>query len=292
MKDDLIKLMLLLGIKQASIDAIKAKYDQPDFAIDDATRQQIIDEAMAHNRGLLENDKEFISGIKGSEAAKQKDIFERKLKQQFGLTADEVKDLDTSKIIEAAHKKATTTGTATLDELNENLTKANARIKELEDVEIPKVKGEVESEKKLFKINQKLFTHFNTSYVDDKKESLLRVTPEAAQTAVMAVLSGKYDIVLNDAGDDFEFREKGTGMKPKSADGTKLLTSKDIIGEQMKSFQFIKESNAPDDPTKVKPPVGTVKDTTPEEEAKLNSRFPGLKAAEEHAKTLSENKPK
>lgn len=273
MKDSIFSLLLLLGIGQAKVDELKAKYDDAAFKPDISA---LVDEARGHQKTLLENDKEFVDAIRGKEKGRQRDIFEAQMKKKFGLTPEEMKDKSTEEIVALAHTKATTTGNKTLDDITLELTNVKAENKRLLEEEIPKVRSEVDGHKQMFELNQSITKKF--SAYGEK----LRVPAEAAQTATLSALSGKYDMSLNEKG-EIEFRDKGTKMLAKSKDGTKILTADDVFEGQMKEFQFLKESNVDDNKDKKKPVVTVEKD---ENAGKQTRGYQGLSKAEQHLESI------
>lgn len=258
-KSDVIKVLMGIGITKGNAEKIAA--DVPDtsaIVIEDKDLNALIADHRKTQSELFENDSDFISKIQKREYSKNKDIFIRKLKQNFDLTAEEIKAatkqkndgnevidiVDTDALIELAAKKATANKDKNADALQQELLAANKKIKDLEEIEIPKIKNEgAEKEKKaaIKKAVEKMVSAHGEK---------LRVKIEAAMPAIFEKLN-RYELDLDDKN---ELVIKKGGLAVKNKDATGLLTAKDIIDGGLDELEFIKKSNA-DDPAPPAPPV-------------------------------------
>lgn len=274
-----------LGVDAKTITAIEKAEEKNE----DIDFKPMVDEFNTGQRKLLRNDDDFIEEIQGAERGKILDQVERKLKGKFGLKPDQIKDIGTGgkpfermeKIIDLAHGETIKGMDKSLQEVQAELTAANTRLKDLEETEIPKIKSEVEAEKKNFKIANKLSKLIP---VDD-----LRVPLETVDLVLNPQLSAAYDLDLDDDGNVVVFT-KGKRIQPKSADGTKLLTAQEIISDILKKNKFVKESNADDE--KKDPPKKKVDVTDPEavRKAAVAATLPHLSAADKHLEDMRKQK--
>jgi hypothetical protein len=238
-KEALKKLLKSLGFSDAKIkeitDADEATLDAMDFA-------PLATELRSTYKGLFENDDEFVGAIRNAAIGKTTGEMERWVKQQFNITSEEAKDdkgvaLPLKKLIEVAHSKSTagaSKDTQTLQQ--ENLT-LSQRLKNYEEVEIPKIRGEVDQAK-----HSLLVDALQQTYVAGLAENL-RVPVDTAFTVLQAKIAKNYDLKVNDKGKLVVYT-KGTELIPKSEDGTKLLGYEDIATLHLKADKLLKESNA------------------------------------------------
>lgn len=266
-----------IGVDTKTINAIeKAETDKAD----DFDVKTLADEFASHQRKLFENDPDLVTNIAAKEKGKQLDIATRAIKKIFNLSADAIKDKSFEEVVAIAKTEATKSTDKTLQEIQQELTEANAKLKDYEDVQIPKIKSEVENEKKQFKINNKLNEMLPKS--DD-----LRVPVKTVSRILNDDLNAQFDVDLDDDGNVIMF-VKGKRLQPKSADGTKLLTPFEIVANILKENQFIKESNADDGKGEQKKQTVVVKDEKKEEDNK--PKPPHLNAAQQHLENLRKQK--
>lgn len=269
-KSDLIKFLLSIGFAQA--DAERLAGNTPDdgvSAIDAAASELLTTSFKDNQKKIYENDADLITKIQAAEKGKQLDIITRKLKATFALPAELVKDKSVEEIITLAKQEATKGYDKTTQDLQAEITAANTKLKEYEEVTIPGVRAEIDKHKKGFNIEQKL-----TKFLVEQK---LRVPMDAAFPAIQNFLNSNYDVDIDDKG-EIQVLVKGTKLAPTKADKTGLLTINDIVTEQLDKFQFIEKSKGDPDPKKKE-----IDPIVPKEGEKKAFVPPHLEAAQKHA---------
>lgn len=234
-KSELIKLLLGIGVSQANADKIAANTPDDGASIEQSEIDTIVSDFKANQLALHENEPSIIKKVELATAGRERDTFERKLRQTFGLTTDEIKDKKTEEIIKLAFEKSSSNSNKTVEQLQNELIEKTNRIKELQETEIPSIRSEVEKHKKQFNVNDKL-TKLVSSFS-------LRNPLEDVMASVQAHLGNAYDVDIDDKG-EIIVKVKGSDLQPKNADGTKLLTAKEIIQAKLEAGQFLKQSNA------------------------------------------------
>lgn len=272
-------MLIGMGISKANAEKIASTTPDDGGTIEQPEIDTILAGWKTDQIALMENEPTLIEKIQKSERAKQLDQFERKIKQTFGLTSEEIKDKKFDEIIAIAKQKATVNGDKTLDQLQQEIVTLTTENKRLTEEEIPKIRGEVDSHKR--KIDLKTIISKKVPTGDDK----LRIPYETALKLVESDLYELYDVDLDEKGEPV-LKVKGSDLKPKSADGTKFLTVDDVIGERLVSHKALKESNADDG--KKRDAAGNIIVEKPagEEGAGKGGNKLFLSAAEQHLSTL------
>lgn len=273
MKEKLLKLLLAIGISKANAELMIADDTDP-TKVDDGV---ILSEFKAHQLSLHENDPSIIKKIEGTQFAKVRDEVERKLRQSFGLTREEILDKTTDEIIKIAKAKASATTDKTVTELQQEILDKNNELKAIRETEIPAIKSQVENEKKQFKISDIL-----TKKVSSHK---LR-NPLEYVTASVGSPDPLYDIDLDDKG-DLVYYLKGTKLLPKNTDGTKFLNADDIIKGKLEVAKFLVESGAGDGQNKAEPII--VQATKYDSNKRDLTKLPGYEAALKHLADMKSN---
>lgn len=235
----------------------------------------LVDEYKATQRKLLENDPDLVSEIEGKAKGKLLDIYTRKMKAEFTLDAALIKDKTFEEVIKIAKTESSKNVDKDLKTVQEENTTLNAKLKEYEDVTIPKIKSEVENEKKAFKIN--------TSLQKKIPSADLRVPSETVDLVLNSQIAALYDLDLDDKGEIMIYG-KGTRLQAQTSDKSKILTLDDVITDILKKNKFVKESNADD----IDPNTGKKKTIQPtdEEKKRLDAMTPAQKKSLEHQKVL------
>lgn len=274
-KATLIKLLIALGISKANAEQIASTApDDGNDVIDETAQTALLDEWKASQVELFKNDKKLVDEIRSSEAGKQKDIFERKLKQTFGLTPEDIKDKTTEEIIAIAKTKSST-APADIKKLEEENLSLTNQIKALNEVEIPKIRGEVAQKQKAIDIERYLKTLIPTNPED------LRLPAETAFRLVNMDISERFDVDFDDKGKAI-FKQKGSDLRAKTEDGSKFIEAEDFFKERLEHHGAIKKSNGGDPPPNPDPVKVTKKKG--DDEAEGNTLH--LAAAEAHLKEL------
>lgn len=249
-KADLIKLFLLMGMTQANAE--KCAANTPDDG--PSTEQKDIDaygtEVRTAQMTVLKNDPDYIKTVDEPIRKKYEDIQFRKLKQTFGVTQEEIKDMDYEAALKYARDKVTKSDNKTLDELQNKNIELEKKLKDLEETTIPGIKSEVDQRKEQIELEAMLRKNITPK---DKK---LRVSEEAAIPALTTYLASQgFKLKKGDDG-NLEVVTKD-GLKPMKADKSGTLTFAEIRDTQLDSWGMVEVSGAPD-PAKGK--KGTITD--------------------------------
>lgn len=263
MNKHLIAFLLGIGIDKKVIDELAAQKDED--TVDLTDRLQAFKD---NQRTLYENDADLVAKISGAAVGKLTDSVTRKLKADFGLKPEDLKDLKKVEDIIALAKKVSSEGKdKPLQDLEQQLMAANAKIKEFEEVVIPAEQAKATSHIKSFDREVKFKSLFTDKY---------RVPIEAAFPSVKTALEAKYDFDFDDKGELVAY-QKGTKLMAKNKDNTGVLSVSDLIKEQAEAFKFIEESNA-DDTGKTNPATIVKVDDPTKNDNKMN--VPHLAAAQ------------
>lgn len=257
---------------KADAEAALSKMDDVDTG-DSIDIDKLKSEFEAKQKELFKNDKEFISEIQKAEASKRNEMWLSKLKKRSGITAEEIKDKSIDEVVEMAFEKLRKKGDATSEELQQQLVAATAEVKKLREEELPNTLKQVDAHKKQITIESK-FEKMVSSL--PKK---LRVGAIAAIATAKEKLGSNYIIDLDDKGEIIILTKEG--LKPKSTDGTKILSASELITDILDGEKLLENSGSgggEDDPTKKKI---TIRGN--ENKDDLYNRFPHLKKAEDHA---------
>jgi len=248
MNEFLKKFLASMGLSAASIAKIETamKLDETEQA--KFPTDLIITEYKEMQKTLLENDADFIAGIKGPEKAKQLSIVERLIKQTFELTPEETKDKTIENIITLAKEKTGKSKSKTENELQTENVSLKAELKKVREEEIPAIEAKVSDHIKSIAKNAKL------KQLISSKELREGIDIDGFFPAIESYLNEKYQIDTDDQG-EIKIVDKVTKLQPKNTDGTKILTADDIITERLEKHGVIKKSNADDNKKKITAPV-------------------------------------
>lgn len=275
-KSLLIAMLVGMGISKANAEKIAATTPEDGGTMDQPEIDTLIASWKQEQIALMENEPAIVDKIKSAEKSRHYSEFERKVKQTFGLTSEEIAGKKFDEIIALAKQKAQVGGDKTLTDLQEEIVKLTNEKKELEDVKIPAIRAEVDTHKKQISISQKLRSKIPNS------EDAIRIPYETAVKLVNGDISELYDLDEDDKG-EIVIKVKGTGLFPKTKDGTKLLTIDDVINERLETHGALKKSNA-------KPPgkegVFVEKDKGEPDGGQKPKNTLNLNAAEQHLAKL------
>lgn len=234
-KADLIALLLKIGVTKENAEKIAA--NTPEDSTETFDIETIVSDFKANQLALLKNDPELVAEIQSKEKAKQLDMFERKIKQTFNLSAEEIKDKKFEEIIALAKSKASVSSDKTTEELQTQIQQLTLENKRLMEEELPNVRKEVDNHKKRFDINQKLRSLIPSG------EDKIRLPFETVEKLVKMDVEEAYDLDLNDKG-ELIFKVKGTDLMAQNNDKTKFLTADEIINARLEHHKALVKSNA------------------------------------------------
>jgi hypothetical protein len=230
----LIALLLKIGISKENAEKISSATAEESTETIDA--EALIQEWKSNQISLMKNEPSIVEDVRSAEMAKQRSIYEQKMKQIFGLTGEEIKDKKLEEIILIAKEKSVSKIDKTSAELQEQILQLTNENKRLIEEEIPKVKNEVSSYKKKFDIEQTLMKKIPS---DAEK---LRIPFETASKLAIGDLHDLYDVDIDEKG-SIVLLEKGKDLKAKSKDGTKFLSVDEVISERLEAHKAIVKSN-------------------------------------------------
>jgi hypothetical protein len=233
-KSELIALLLKIGISKENAEKIASGTSEESTETIDT--EELFQEWKTNQISLMKNEPSLVEEVRSAEMAKQRSIFEQKIKQIFALTGEEIKDKKLEEIISLAKEKATSKTDKTSAELQEQILQLTNENKRLIEEEIPKVKNEVTTYKKKFDIEQILMKKIPS---DAEK---LRIPFETASKLAIGDLHDSYDVDIDEKG-SIVLLEKGKDLKAKSKDGTKFLSVDDVIAERLEAHKAIVKSN-------------------------------------------------
>lgn len=264
-----------IGVKSETIEAITAAEPAEDLNIEDLSKAYI-----SNQKTLSANDPDLIKGIKDEIRGTELSKIEHKIKKQFNLSPDDVREKKFEEILETAFNKVKTESGSTSEELQGKVLELNKLVKQYEDEILPAERNK----------SKEAISNFRKDLAirDALSKKNLIVGTDVILPALNSTLN-TYKVEINDK-NEIEIKTKD-GLKPLSEDGTKTLTFEEIIDNQLNSMNVVRQSNAEPGSEKI------VK-----EETKLNSdqpdpnpnkktySLPGLKAAAQNAQQLKEMK--
>lgn len=228
------------------------------------------------HKELLKNDDAFLEPLKVEIRGAVLQPRERKARKLFPELTDEEYDalpaetkLDS--LIEAGVKKIRESKGLKADEKDKEIERLRAEgaadkaaLKKIQEEEIPKIRGEVQSTKNSLKMEREAI-----KLLAKKK---LKIDPEDAYALVIAEATREADISIDDAG--FKIKQKGKDLDLFD-DKNNKVTFETLIERAVKAKNLEIESN-PTPPRKVEEPENTGNKTA----------LPGLKKAQQHAEDM------
>ena len=209
--DELKKILKGLGVKAEHIETLMGSDEDAKKAI---KSEDVVKDAKQRLSDTLMNDSAFIDPIEQRMRGKVLSSKERKLMKLFGIDQEAFDALpDENKfdaLMELAHKKANegkkepSEAAKEIEKLQTLIKEREKAIKELNEIEIPRIKGEVTSALQGMKIQNRV------SGAVSKRE--LIVKPEFAISSVLSELSSRYDLQMNEAG-DVVLKQKGKDLE-------------------------------------------------------------------------------
>ena len=115
-KSELIALLIKLGISKENAEKIAST--KADDSTDEFDLEALMQEWKLNQIALMKNEPAIVDDIRAAELAKQRNLFEQRIKKVFGLTGDEIKDKNYDEIIVLAKEKATSKTDITTTQLD------------------------------------------------------------------------------------------------------------------------------------------------------------------------------
>jgi len=263
----------MIGVEAETIDAIIAETKGEDFSLEDLSRKFI-----QKQKSLSANDPDLIKGLRDEIRGTELSKVEHKIKKQFGLSAEDVRDKKFEEILEAAFDKIKTDSGSSSEELQNKILELNKAVKHYEEEILPAERNKSKEEISRFRRDLAIRDVLS-------KKSLI-VGTDVILPALNKTLNN-FDIQVNEA-NEIEVKTK-EGLKPLSKDGTKTLSFNEIIDIQLNEMNVIKQSNGN--------PIGhptTNSNGNPSPNSNGNPsptyKLNGMKAATKNADSLKEMK--
>jgi len=223
-------------------------------------------------REVMSNDPDFIQPIKDEIRGTELGKLEHKVKKTFALTSDDVKDKKFDEILQTALDKTKSSGSTTNDDLQNKIIELTKENKRLNDEIIPAKENEAREQIKSYQKESTI-----RSILGAKQ---LIVSPDVVFPAIQNHINKAFNIDINDDG-GLVVKTKD-GLNPLSDDGTKVLSFEDILDNQLRSLNVLKQSNGTPEQKNVERKSTFTPDST--KEAKYN--LPGMDAAKQNAEQM------
>lgn len=261
--NNLEKFLKKIGVNESVIPKLTSE--------DEVNIEEIIADWKNGFKNVISNDPDFIQPIKDEIRGAELSKMEHKIKKQFGLNAEDIKDKKFDEIIATAYDKVKASGNSTSEELQNKLMELTRENKKLMEEVIPA--KEVQAQEMIKGYQKETYIR---NFLGGKQ---LIVKPDIAYLAVQNHLNSAYHI-------DFEENKPviktKTGLAPLNDDGTKTLTLEEVIDKKLMEDGLIMQSNGKmSQPTTA---TSKIKTTQLTEEKKYN--LPGIKTAEENAERM------
>lgn len=226
---------------------------------------------------VLKNDPEIIGNLKNTIKGEELSKIEHKLKKQFGLSAEDVKDKKFDEIVEIAYQKMKSSTTETSQQLQDELIELRNQIKDYKEVQLPAAEKAAQ---------EKIDSYEKNNLISGIiQEFELVVNPKAIMPAVAAYVNANYVTELDADRGSLVVKTKD-GLEPLNADKTAKMTAKDVISGYLNELNVVKKSNGKDNENEEgkKPEQRKVEPnkTTPSTGVQL----PGMKAAKANEEEL------
>lgn len=272
--EDLKKFLLKVGVAS---DAITQLTESPEEGLTKEVIDGLAKDFKASQRDVFKNDPEIVGELTGSLRGKERGSVERKIKKEFGLTAEEWGENelegDYGKAIAFGINKLKTESGKPAEKLQTELQEANQKNLDYEEKVIPGIREEAKQEISKFYVQnryQELIGECGELIVGNDV-ALTVLTNEFAKSGLKSEIeNGKLTI------------KTGDGLAPQDKDKTRNLSNLEVAKGIFDRTGLLKKSNAdPDQPEKT-----TLKrEPTPTPEpGKIE--LPGLQKAREHEKNL------
>lgn len=277
-----IKFLTSLGIPKERAEAMSKAIPDDAAETPETEVNEAFESVNSHQVDLFKNGDDYKKALKEKHDQAMREIMQKsesKIIKIAGLTAEETKDKKFDEIVELAWGKASKSSDKTVDDLQKELRDKDAEIANLKDIEIPKIRSEIDAEKLGMKIR--------TGSLAQISKLKLRAGVDTEDALVL------FEAKAKAKGYKTEFNEKGE-MIILNSDGSKIMTEdkrgmlsiSDIYGGLLDGL--IEKSGAPDGDDKKKRDI-----IVPEKDKKEGPKqgsvvMSNLQKAEEHAKKLKE----
>ena len=222
-------------------------------------------------REVIQNDPEFIQPIKDEIRGSELSKIEHKIKKQFGLSSEDVKDKNIDEIIATAYDKSRKSIASTTEEIQQKMMELSRENKRLLEEVLPAKEAETKEYVKQYRKETAM-----KSMLANKKDLLVK--PEIAYLTLQDYLNKNYEVDIDET-NNLLLKTKN-GLNPLNADGTKIVSFDEVVDKKLQDDGLIVQSNAKAGTA----PTQKVKTGQITEERKYN--LPGIKTAEENAERM------
>lgn len=265
----------LIGVSNETIEAITAEETAEDLNLEDLSKEYI-----SKQKSLSANDPDLIKGIKDEIRGTELSKIEHRIKKQFNLSADDIRDKKFDEILETAFLKVQKESGTSSEELQQKVLDLNKALKQYEEEILPAERQKSKNEIKQFRRD--------LAVRDILANKSLIVGSEVILPALNKTLNG-FEIEINDS-NEIEIKTKD-GLKPLSKDGTKTLSFNDIIERELNEMNVIRQSNgSPETKTTATTNGSSNGSSSVNEDQSPKYNLAGLKRANKTANELKEMK--
>jgi hypothetical protein len=218
-----VKFLISLGIPKERAEAMSKTIPDDATATPDADVEAALQSAVDHQNDLYKNGDEYKNALKDKHSQALREVMEKSEKKILsiaGMTKEDVKDLKYDEIVELAFKKASKTGDKSVDDLQAELVKKDNEIKNLNEVVIPTLKGEVETEKTTLKTNAAFLQHIAKLKLregTDQEDAMILFQQKLAKSGYKPAFNEKGELLIKNQ-DDSEVLSEDKRSKLKTED--------------------------------------------------------------------------
>ena len=238
---------------------------------EEANTDELVGQWKSGFKTVMANDPDFIQPIKDEIRGTELSKMEHKIKKQFNLGAEEVKDKKFDDIIQAAYEKVKNQSFPAPDELQNKIMELSKENKRLVEEVLPAKENEAKEA-----ISQYKKTNALRSALSSKP---LIVSTDIVFPALNEYLSKNYSVELDEQ-DKLVIKTKN-GLAPLSEDGTKTITFDEVVEKHLDTIGVLKKSNGG-----VNPSIPGIKSPKLEKSEEAKYALPGMKAAQDNAERM------
>ena len=221
---------------------------------------------------VVANDPDFIQPLKDEIRGTELSKMEHKIKKQFSLSPEEVKDKKFDDIIQAAYEKAKSLSHPAPDELQNKIMELSKENKRLTEEIIPAKEQEAKEAIKNYKKTNALRSALTAKP--------LIVSSDVVFPALTDYLHKNYNVDLDEQ-DNLVIKTKN-GLNPLSDDGTKMVSFDEVVEKHLDSLGVLKKSNG--NPSAPIPGMKASKLEKAGDDVKYH--LPGMRTAQENAERM------
>lgn len=238
---------------------------------EDANTDELVGQWKSGFKNVIANDPEFIQPIKDEIRGTELSKVEHKIKKQFNLGSEEVKDKKFDEIIQAAYEKVKSQSFPAPDELQNKIMELSRENKRLLEEVLPAKENEA----------KEAINHYkkNTALRQALSAKPLIVSTDIVYPAINEFLNKNYSVELDDQ-DKLTIKTKN-GLAPLSEDGTKTISFDEVVEKHLDTLGVLKKSNGAASPS-----IPGIKSSKLEKSEETKYSLPGMKVAQDNAERM------